>query len=224
MDNIPKNNKELKQKIASLHSYIAFKLGIKNTPRVSFIDSQENAEKKELGKTGYYDPSTKSIKLYITGRSDGDIMRSYSHECVHFFQDLNGTLKSNSNCGNHYAQEDPHLRSIEKQAFLLGSLLFRDFQDENRYGKPKIEPDLPLQLNENLKFDHMRLKDETSKWIRNLIESGIFISYHKELTSGDMNPSDFVEELTQKILKSIQEWNKVIDDKSNYESGFPFIK
>ena len=57
---------------------------------------------------------------------------------------INGTLKAKeSSGGEHYAQNDPHLRKIEYEAFLLGNIIFRDFQDELRYGPPKIKPSLP---------------------------------------------------------------------------------
>jgi len=138
------NDYELKQRLASLYTYLSKVLYIKTVPKVILRNNKENANKKELGLTGHYDPTTKTIVIYITGRHDNDILRTFAHECIHFFQDLNGTLKAKeSSGGEHYAQNDPHLRKIEYEAFLLGNIIFRDFQDELRYGPPKIKPSLP---------------------------------------------------------------------------------
>jgi len=138
------DNSNLKQKIASLYSYLNNHLGIKEVPKVILTKSKKNADKEELGFTGNYDSSTKTIKLFVTDRSNSDILRSFSHEMIHHWQNEHGTLTQPSgNTSDHYAQEDPSLRKREYEAFLYGSILFRDFQDLNRYGPSKVENPLP---------------------------------------------------------------------------------
>ena len=141
------DNKELKLKLASLYFYISKRLGIKETPKIKLTNSQKNADKKIKGLTGYYDHTTKTIKVYITERHEIDVLRSFCHELIHHFQNERGILNSNKSSNNnqqHYAQNDLHLRKMEYQAFLLGSILFRDWQDQQKYGHLKIEPPLPV--------------------------------------------------------------------------------
>lgn len=137
-------SQDLKRRLASLYLYLSEHLGIQNSPsKVTFTENKENSS-NPFGLTGYYDPNTKQIRLYVTERHDTDILRSFAHEVIHHWQNERGTLTKQSNeSGGAYAQEDPNLRKREMEAFLLGNLLFRDFQDENRYGPPKNPPFLP---------------------------------------------------------------------------------
>jgi len=134
---------QLKQKIALLYLYMNKHLGFREAPRVILTKSEENANKQELGLTGYYNPQDKVVKLFITNRSISDCLRSASHELVHHWQNEHGMLNAMENSNGHYAQEDPNLRKREYEAFLYGSILFRDFQDEKRYGPSKVNNPLP---------------------------------------------------------------------------------
>jgi hypothetical protein len=142
---------EFKQKLASLTVYLVKHLGIKTLPTLRLVNSKENAEKR-WGLTGYYDHEKRQITLYITGRHDTDILRSFSHECVHHWQNEHGTLhpedmginmNQDNHTGEHYAQNNLWLRKREMEAYLFGNLLFRDQEDEERYGPPLKEPLLP---------------------------------------------------------------------------------
>jgi len=138
------DNSELKQRLASLYTYLSKHLGIKEVPKVVFTNDKKNAE-DPLGLTGHYDPQQKSIHVHIAERHDNDILRTFAHEVIHHWQNERGTLtqqRANEPSG-HYAQEDPNLRKREMEAYLLGSLLYRDWQDEQRYGPPKSPPVLP---------------------------------------------------------------------------------
>jgi hypothetical protein len=150
--NSNKDNAELNKKIASLYSYLAIKLGITELPKVA-ISHDENEPKKEFGKTAYYDPSNKSIKLYVFSRHNTDILRSFAHEVIHHWQNLNGTLNPEGTAAQcaSYAQVDPNLRKREMEAYLFGNILFRDWQDENRYGPPAHPPLMPELIKENRK-------------------------------------------------------------------------
>lgn len=148
-ENNIKNNfvdTELKQKLASLYLYLSSHLGIKNIPtKVTLIRSEKNSD-NPFGLTGYYDDKTKTIKIYITKRHDTDILRSFAHEVIHHWQNERGTLHPKEEKHStlpHYAQDDPWLRKREMEAYMLGNLLMRDWQDENRMGPPKVQPFLP---------------------------------------------------------------------------------
>jgi hypothetical protein len=149
---------EFKKKLASLYSYLAKHLQIKEVPKVVLTKSKQNST-NPFGLTGYYDHSTKSIRLYITDRHDTDILRSFAHEVIHHWQNETGTLhpegeQEDVKTNAHYAQNDQHLRKKEMEAYLFGNILFRDWQDENRYGPPKTPPLMPQPINENLKESH----------------------------------------------------------------------
>jgi hypothetical protein len=57
-------------------------------------------------------------------------MRSVAHEVVHHAQNCRGEFDNAFNVGEEgYAQSDNHLRNMEKEAYLLGNMLFRDWED-----------------------------------------------------------------------------------------------
>lgn len=104
------------------------RMGFNKPPRVFLRDDPQNAQ-NPLGKTAYYDPEQMSVTLYIHGRHPKDIMRSLSHELVHHTQNCNGQFNRDSEMGEGYAQKDPHLREMEREAYEQGNLCFRDWED-----------------------------------------------------------------------------------------------
>ncbi len=104
------------------------RMGFNKPPRVFLRDDNENAQ-NPLGKTAYYDPEQMSVTLYINGRHPKDIMRSLSHELVHHTQNCNGQFDHVGEMGEGYAQNDEHLREMERQAYEQGNLCFRDWED-----------------------------------------------------------------------------------------------
>lgn len=98
-------------------------------PTLNFIEDEENA-KDMFGRTAHYNPNTSEITVYITGRHPKDIMRSVAHEVIHHAQNCRGEFDNAFNLGEEgYAQSNNHLRKMEKQAYLLGNMLFRDWED-----------------------------------------------------------------------------------------------
>ena len=135
----------LKERLASLYSYLEERLKIEKSPKLVLTKDEQNA-KTPFGLTGYYDHETQSIRLFITNRLDTDILRSFAHEVIHHWQNERGTLnseKGGSETSEHYAQLNVNLRKREMEAYLFGNILFRDWQDAIRYGPPKTEPFLP---------------------------------------------------------------------------------
>ena len=104
------------------------RMGFQKPPRVFLRDDPENAQ-NPLGKTAYYDPEKMSVTLYINGRHPKDVMRSLSHELVHHTQNCNGQFNDVGEMGEGYAQNDAHLREMERQAYEKGNLCFRDWED-----------------------------------------------------------------------------------------------
>lgn len=144
-------DEKFRKKLGSLYRYLASHLQIKETPKLVLTNDAKNAS-NDFGMTGYYNDKEKSIRLYVTGRHDTDILRSFAHEVIHHWQSENGTLHpegQQSGTGEHYAQNDTNLRKREMEAYLFGNILFRDWQDEQRYGPPKTAPLMPQPIQEN---------------------------------------------------------------------------
>ena len=108
--------------------YAQKRMGFNKLPRIFLRDDPQNSQ-NPLGKTAYYDPAQMSVTLYITGRHPKDVMRSLSHELIHHTQNCNGQFDGASEMGEGYAQNDEHLREMERQAYEQGNLVFRDWED-----------------------------------------------------------------------------------------------
>ena len=119
---------KLKEALGEIYKVAKEEFNIQNTPQLHLRNDEENA-KGIFGKTAYYDPTDMSIVLYITDRHPKDICRSFAHELVHHHQNERGDLDGGSNSPT-YAQDDPHMRKMEMEAYLKGNLLFRDWEDK----------------------------------------------------------------------------------------------
>jgi hypothetical protein len=135
------------------------RMGFKDPPRL-FVRRDEQNAGNPLGKTAYYDPSAKSVTIYISGRHPKDVMRSLSHELVHHTQNCNGEFENVGEMGEGYAQNDSHLREMERQAYEIGNLCFRDWEDS---------------VKQTIYFEHLQKGVEKvmsiKKWKNNEIKS-----------------------------------------------------
>ena len=119
---------ELSQLIDDLASAIQQKVGFQSMPAITLQSDEDNAE-AILGKTAYYDPQNKVITVYVSNRHPKDILRSIAHEFIHHGQNLRGEFDEMGDIGEGYAQNDEHLRNMEKEAYLKGNMCFRDWED-----------------------------------------------------------------------------------------------
>jgi len=101
---------------------------LNNKPTIIFAQDKQNSM-KPFGKTAHYDPAEESITVYTTGRHMKDCLRSLAHELVHHLQNERGDLMSMGPTGPGYAQKDPHMREMEREAYEKGNMCFRDFED-----------------------------------------------------------------------------------------------
>jgi len=120
---------ELKEALGEIFKTAREEFGIQNSPKLYLRQDEENAQ-GIFGKTAYYDPTDQSIVLYITNRHPKDICRSFAHELVHHHQNERGDLELGDASQATYAQDDPHMRKMEMEAYLKGNLLFRDWEDK----------------------------------------------------------------------------------------------
>ena len=118
---------DLKEGIVFLSKYMLDNgLNIKPLPKVKFISNDNENANDILGKTAYYNPSEKSITLFTLNRHPKDVLRSFSHEMIHHFQNLEGRL-NNVNTTN--TNEDGDLPELEKEAYEKGNMMLRNWED-----------------------------------------------------------------------------------------------
>lgn len=121
-------------------------------------------------KTAHYDPQCNTITLYVHGRHPKDVLRSFSHEMVHHDQNMNGLMGieytgrdqySGLPPDQNYTQNNKHLRGLEKDAYLRGNILFRDWTDTSN----KLEEiNLDIQKGDVLlggRFRNKKIKVKT---------------------------------------------------------------
>tara|TARA_R100000808_G_scaffold21849_1_gene47315 strand:- start:14199 stop:14729 length:531 start_codon:yes stop_codon:yes gene_type:complete len=151
------NKNTIHELIREFYPYAKEKMGFNKPCRVFLRENKENYA-DPLGKTAYYDPQGMEIHLFTTGRHPKDVMRSFSHELVHHTQNCRGSLDSVGPTAEGYAQNNKHLREMEKEAYLEGNLCFRDWTDtreKNNQGIAKHRGDgtndqgsIPLRNND----------------------------------------------------------------------------
>ena len=129
-------------------------LGFEKDATIVFESDFKNA-KDPLGKTAHYDPSTLSVSVYVDKRHPKDIMRSVAHELVHHHQNVRGDLQ-NTNMEEGYAQNDDHLREMEREAYEKGNMLFRDWEDHRKNGG---DDSLMARIMEKWGFDTSALTE-----------------------------------------------------------------
>jgi len=127
------------------YPYAQQRMGFDKPARIKYIDDPQNAE-DPLGKTAYYDPETMTVSVYVVGRHPKDILRSLSHELVHHTQNCRGEFEGGLVASEGYAQNDEHLRGMEREAYEQGNLVFRDWEDEVKANKNKKTKGLKLEI------------------------------------------------------------------------------
>ncbi len=154
------NISEIENLIQDLFSFSQNRFGFKEEPVLNLISDDNNTS--PLGKTAHYDPNSMEIAIYVDGRHPKDIMRSFSHELVHHNQNLKGEFANIvGQGGSNYAQTNPHLRKMEKEAYLKGNMCFRDWEDGYKSSNPNI-------LNER-RIYKMSIKDWKDKELNLLL-------------------------------------------------------
>ena len=118
----------LTQMAEDFFPYAKEQMGVDQPVCIILQSDAENAE-NILGKTAHYDPNEIVVTLFTDGRHPKDILRALSHELVHHSQNCRGEFDSVGDLGPGYAQEDNHMREMEREAYERGNLVFRDWED-----------------------------------------------------------------------------------------------
>jgi len=121
---------ELKPLLGKLSLFAKDRLKFSHPPKLFLKNDIENSN-MALGKTAHYNPEEESVTLYVTKRHPKDILRSFAHELVHHTQNLRGDLapEKMGHMDKSYAQDNEHMRNMEKEAYLQGNMCFRDWED-----------------------------------------------------------------------------------------------
>lgn len=118
---------DFKSALVSLTKYMIDNgMNVKPLPKLRIINNDLKNANNILGKTAYYNPSNCSITLYTLDRHPKDILRSYAHEMIHRIQDNEGRL---NNVATTNTNEDDNLLELEKEAYLMGNITFRNWED-----------------------------------------------------------------------------------------------
>ena len=122
--------------LKSFLPYAQKRMGFNRPPTIFFDSDPQNAE-NVLGKTGYYNPGTDEIVIFVDKRHPKDILRSLSHELIHHSQNCRGDLDPEiaGETTPGYAQTNAHMRAMEGEAYLKGNgYYFRDWEDSLKNG------------------------------------------------------------------------------------------
>jgi len=134
------SREELVQHIKELYKFLRGELPkVDRNPKVFFQEDQTNAD-DFLGKTGYYDPDSEEIHLFVTDRHGKDILRSFAHEVIHHEQNCSGftsKLDMSKTQEADYAERDKGLHEAERDAFERGNMLFRKWTDRLKADREK---------------------------------------------------------------------------------------
>lgn len=109
-------------------------VGVPLSPMPKIIMSSDTQyQNNPFGKTAYYNPHHRTVTIFTAGRHIKDILRSFAHELIHHSQNITGMFdpsQSNSLNNPRYAEENPHLRMMEEDAYLRGNMIFRSWEDQ----------------------------------------------------------------------------------------------
>lgn len=151
-------------------------LNFQRPPRL-FLKQDTANQKCMLGRTAHYDPQNQAVTLYISGRHPKDILRSFAHELVHHCQNERGDLHPDKmkTMNQNYAQENDHMRKMEKEAYLMGNMCFRDWEDgldDKLQYKMKLAEQKFLKENKTMsvKISKKELKNLIQKLLENKLE------------------------------------------------------
>lgn len=144
---------DYKNLLNQLHDFASDRMTFHRPPKLFFQDDSETS--KVFIRTGFYDPTQEAIIVFVTDRHIKDILRSVCHEMVHHSQHLEGRLRTPSS--EDYAQKDPYMRMLEKEAYTKGNMIMRDFENSKKLMKEwkdkinggKADESVPQEFNQS---------------------------------------------------------------------------
>jgi hypothetical protein len=154
--------------IASILEYMIDQgMNITPLPDIKVREDEEEAS-DFFGKTAYYRPDSMEVVLYTLGRHPKDVCRSFAHEMIHHIQNLEGRI-GGGRINTSNVNEDEYLKEIEKEAYLRGNILFREWSDNY-----KVREENKKVMAEG-KYDKLS----------NMVSSDIFRAWKEAIDSGE---------------------------------------
>lgn len=152
------NIERIKNLVRAFYPFAKTKLGFEEPVKIRYITNDIINSQDPFGKTAYYNPEQKSVTLFILNRHPKDILRSFAHELTHHAQHCRGDIGQEVSTQEGYAQKDPHMREMEKEAYMEGGMLVRDWTDT-------LEEREKQMLLENEEKQHKEV-EKTKKTLR----------------------------------------------------------
>ena len=161
------------------------RMGFNKPVDINFISDPDNA-KNPLGKTAYYDPNMMKVVVFVDKRHVKDILRSLSHELVHHAQHCRGEFDKEHDTGPGYAQRNQHMRKMEGEAYLVGNLCFRDWEDGQ---KNALIAKINLKENKKISKVDDKIVEELTKRIFMALQEKKYTGRPFGDDDGDGNPN-----------------------------------
>lgn len=106
-------------------------------PFPKFILDDEDQGEGVFVYTGYFDPNSNGIRLFVHNRHPKDVLRTAAHELIHWKQQRSGDIEK-SGYSSDKITEDKKLIHLEAEAYLKGNMAFRSWTEtEQKKGKLK---------------------------------------------------------------------------------------
>lgn len=169
-------DRDITELLKHLNEFLPFsqkEMGYDRPVTIRFISDVSNAQ-DTLGKTAFYNPTIDEVSIYVDGRHPKDMMRSISHELVHHAQNCRGEFDEVTTMGEQpYMQRSEHLSEMERQAYEIGNMTFRTWEDNYKYNQME---------NKKMKIDEQSIRTAIRGVVRKTISEGV------EREVGDTSP------------------------------------
>jgi hypothetical protein len=172
---------EFEPLVHDLYQFADNRFGFRRPPTINFVSDSSNHAL--LGKTAYYDPNNMHIVIYTDNRHPKDMLRSIAHELIHHKQNEEGQFDNDTITGEGYAQKNPHLRKMEKEAYLEGNLCLRDWEDGYK------------TKNKDIFYERRIRKMSTNKWKNKELNGLLNERWGFSMDLGELNERKIEEEV-----------------------------
>ena len=171
-------------------------LGFDRPATIAF-ESHGDKARNVFAPTGNYNPTTRTITIFVDHRHPKDILRSLAHELVHHGQNCRGEFKRDMATILGYAQNNPHMREMEIEAYKNGNImLFRDWEDNYKQRSHQM-----IKENKNV------IEAVAARTMKNIQE--MLQQESKEIEENTVQP---VEEVTEDTDIELDETQKTVGD------------
>tara|TARA_Y100000034_G_scaffold24689_1_gene28993 strand:+ start:373 stop:1779 length:1407 start_codon:yes stop_codon:yes gene_type:complete len=164
---VNETERDMAETLGYLNEFLPFsqeKMNYDRPVKIRFVSDQANAG-DVLGKTAHYNPSIDEIAVYVDERHPKDIMRSISHELVHHSQNCRGEFDGTTTLGEQpYMQTSEHLNEMERQAYEVGNMTFRIWEDNYKHTQRENKK---MSINE--KTVRIAVKEALMKKIKEVV-------------------------------------------------------